>query len=307
MPSPGQSDFEFVSGSGGCHVTIELEDLRHARTRAMGIPAQTSPETTRRGLERILEALDDAAGKATATIFTTGQVARAQPRLVADLAAQGHEIACHGDTHDSVKALDRYRFAASLERALDSLAAASGGPVEGFRAPDFSVDGSTGWAFEILAEHGLVYDSSLTLEGRRGAARAYDDFAVAGRRLCEFPLCRVRLGGGIGIRVIGGAQLRLLPTGAALMLMRRAAAQGFVPIVYLRPADIAEGYERVRRDEMNGLGPLARAGWTFRQLPSGAGAGSAAAKLRAILAAFPNRGTLRDALDAPADPEPGIT
>ena len=38
---------------------------------------------------------------------------------------------------------------------------ATGRPVLGYRAPDFSIRAESLWALEILAEEGLQYDSSI--------------------------------------------------------------------------------------------------------------------------------------------------
>src|SRR5262249_22354041 len=110
------------------------------------------------------------------TIFTVGDVARRYPFLVRDLAAAGHEIACHGSNHVPLARLDPAAFRSDLRRNLDELAATGAGPVSGFRAPVYSLTPRTAWAWEVLAEQGLRYSSSVLparhpLHGWPGHAR----------------------------------------------------------------------------------------------------------------------------------------
>lgn len=280
----------------GCFLSVDLEDYKQTTTLEMGVPRRTAPERTAHGVARVLEVLAGAPGERHITFFTTGQVARDQAELVRRLARDGHEIGCHGDVHEDVRDLDPKAFAASLARAVASLEAASGQRILGFRAPNFSIDGASMWALEVLVDAGFAYDSSLVAEGVRGAATAYDIYSFDGRPLFEFPLYRHVLSAGVGVRVIGGTYLRVLPLAVILRLMRRVAAQGYVPMVYIHPADLDDDFDPVRIGEMEGIGHLARWKWAMRQHQWSAGTGRAAWKLAEILKVFPNMGALGEAV-----------
>lgn len=81
----------------------------------------------------VLDALD-AAG-ARATFFVLGARARARPELVRAVAARGHLVALHGDTHAKLLAAGPGRVAAELDRCAAAIRAAGVEPAPLFRAP----------------------------------------------------------------------------------------------------------------------------------------------------------------------------
>jgi hypothetical protein len=262
----------------------------------MGLEPRTNPEQTWRGVTRILSVLRETESHPAVTLFTTGQVARDQPDLVRELAAQGHEIACHSDQHENVYSLDRDRFLHNLRRAKEALEAAGSQPVVGFRAPNFSIDDRTPWAYSVLAEAGFLYDSSLATSRPRTKTEAYDVMPLSDHALFEFPIYRHRLPGGHGIRVIGGTYFRLLPLGLIVTLMKQSAALGYAPLIYLHAADADDQSSPVRWNEMRPLPYVSRCAWSLRQQQWRLGAHSVADKLRALLTIFPHQGPMQTAL-----------
>lgn len=281
-----------------CYLSIDLEDYKHATMLDMGLEPRTNPDQTWRGVTRILSLLRETKSHPGLTCFTTGQVARDQPDLVRELVAQGHEIACHSDQHENVYSLDRHEFLHNLRRAKDALETAGGHPVIGFRAPNFSIDDRTPWAYPALAEAGFTYDSSLTTDRPRTKAKAYDVMTLPDRALFEFPMYRHMLTGTHGIRVIGGTFFRLLPLGLIVRLMKKSAALGFVPLIYLHAADADDQPSPVRWNEMRRLPHISRCAWSLRQQQWLLGAHSVAEKLRAILTLFSHQGPMQTALPA---------
>ena len=283
-----------------CYLSIDLEDYKHATMLDMGLEPRTNPEQTWRGVNRIISVLRETDSHPTLTLFTTGQVARNQPDLVREMAAQGHEIACHSDQHENVYTLTRAGFLHNLRRAKDSLEAAGGQPVIGFRAPNFSIDDRAAWAYPVLAEAGFIYDSSLTMSQPRTKTHAYDIMAMPDRDLFEFPIYRHRLAGSQGIRVIGGTYFRLLPLRVIVTLMQTSASLGYVPLIYLHAADADDQPSPVRWNEMSRLPYLSRCAWSVRQQQWLLGAHTVAEKLRAVLTLFPHQGPMHNALPAHA-------
>ena len=92
-----------------------------------------------------------AAAGVKGTFFVLGLVAEAHPALVKRLHAAGHEVASHGHDHRPVHAMTPEGFRADLRRARASIEAATGAPVLGYRAPDFSIPASALWALGVLA------------------------------------------------------------------------------------------------------------------------------------------------------------
>jgi peptidoglycan-N-acetylglucosamine deacetylase len=98
---------------------------------------------------------------AKGTFFIVGEVARRHPEMIARIAAAGHEIGCHSDTHVPLDRLGRAWFRDDVLRCLEALDSAGAGQVRGYRAPCFSMTAETGWAYEALAGLGFSYSSSV--------------------------------------------------------------------------------------------------------------------------------------------------
>ena len=97
-----------------------------------------------------------------ATFFILGEVAKAYPELVEEIAGQGHEIAVHGFSHKQIFRLNRAEFINEVGDAKKLLEDISGQEVIGHRAPAFSINYETKWALDVLAELGYKYDSSIS-------------------------------------------------------------------------------------------------------------------------------------------------
>ena len=70
-----------------------------------------------------------------ATFFMLGDMARRAPGLAAEVAAAGHEIGVHGDTHRSQLRLAPRTVADDIARARDAIAGATGVTPRWFRPP----------------------------------------------------------------------------------------------------------------------------------------------------------------------------
>lgn len=96
-----------------------------------------------------------------ATFFTLGWVAKRHGALMRRIVAEGHELASHGWDHARVFRMDRASFGEDLEKSRAALEDASGMQVRGYRAPSFSIDQRTPWAYMELADQGYAYSSSV--------------------------------------------------------------------------------------------------------------------------------------------------
>lgn len=113
------------------------------------------------GMPRLLELL--ARRSIRATFFTTGEVARRFPRLIERLVAEGHELACHGMSHQPFDRMSR----AEAEHEISESAAILRGfaPVTSFRAPYLRFPSEY---LELLVAHGFTLDSSSARYKRGG-------------------------------------------------------------------------------------------------------------------------------------------
>ncbi len=88
---------------------------------------------------RLLDLLDRCGARAT--FFLIGRFARACPELAREIAARGHAVGNHTDTHPNLIWLSSARIAAELARCQEAIAEATGAgprwmrPPYGFRGP----------------------------------------------------------------------------------------------------------------------------------------------------------------------------
>ena len=205
--------------------------------------------TTRveRNVDEILEMFDVAEVKAT--FFTLGWVAKRHPSMLRRIAEAGHELASHGWDHARVYTLDRARFGEDIRKAKREIEDTSGSPVIGYRAPSFSIDHRTPWAYKELAEQGYVYSSSVAPVahdhyGWREAPRfAFRPLPWAD--LVELPVTTAEFAGK-RLAAGGGGFFRVLPYGFSRWAIRQVNRRENRPaIFYFHPWEIDPGQPRV--------------------------------------------------------------
>lgn len=95
-----------------------------------------------------------------ATFFILGWVAQAFPELIAEISAQGHEVASHGMNHRRASTQSKAELREDIQSSIHLLEDITGKKVLGYRAPSFSIGQKNEWAFELLVELGILYSSS---------------------------------------------------------------------------------------------------------------------------------------------------
>jgi len=93
-----------------------------------------------------------------ATFFVLGEIAQWYPDLIAQIAAAGHEIACHGMHHVNMTWYTEPCFTTQLRQAKAILEDLAGRSIVGFRAPNFVVAPYLG---RVLQKLNFRYDSSV--------------------------------------------------------------------------------------------------------------------------------------------------
>ena len=183
------------------------------------------------------------------TFFVLGWVAERHPDLVRAIAAGGHEVASHGQDHRRVTDETPDEFRASVRRSKEILERIINAPVQGYRAPSFSIVQGREWALDILVEEGYTYDSSLFPIHRPGygyAAAQRDPHWLdrpAGK-LAELPPATVRKFG-VNLPAAGGAYLRLLPGGLVRAAIREAEQRGAPATLYIHPWELDPEQPRI--------------------------------------------------------------
>jgi len=238
---------------------------------------------------RRLLALIGSDSEARGTFFVLGKFAQKHPDVVREIAAAGHEIASHGFGHVPIQRLDRRTFREDVRRASAILSGITGRPVVGYRAPEFSIVGSTLWALEVLSEEAFEFDSSIfPFRGRRyGVADWPAEARVVrldgGRLIAEYPLTTLAFGRR-RLPVSGGGYARLLPCSWLVRSFTWAAERRTDwPVFYCHPYELDA-------DEFTRRWPSPT--WATRRVPwrlrvhQGIGRRGFTGKLKAILERF---------------------
>ena len=217
-------------------LSFDLEDCDQILARRLGNPAWDRPwQGFERQVSRVLELLDSLGAKAT--FFVLGMTARNHPERVRELAARGHDIAAHGLDHRPVFSQTRDEFRRDVEGSLELIESLTGRRPVGYRAPAFSLTRETAWAFELLAELGIRYDSSLYDSPRhrrrlRGIPAAPCRIELpSGRGLWELPITVARWGP-VRVPVGGGSYWRVLPPAALQTCLERGTASDWLPLYF---------------------------------------------------------------------------
>ncbi|MDQ2981980.1 MAG: polysaccharide deacetylase family protein [Actinomycetota bacterium] len=216
-------------------LSIDFEDWHQLVHRRLGLSDWDRPYAA---LERqtavVLDLLDEL--DARATFFLLGMSAVNHPELAQEIVRRGHEPACHGFAHTRVYDQTREEFRADLERSVEVIADATGRRPVAYRAPAFSINRRTPWAYDVLAETGFRYDSSQydspRIRERIGGIpeSPYRLELSGGAELWELP---VAVWGSVPVG--GGAYWRVLPPRVldrALDGVRRRTAY---PVLYFHP------------------------------------------------------------------------
>jgi polysaccharide deacetylase family protein (PEP-CTERM system associated) len=270
-------------------LSVDVEEYFHAeifRTGAQSHAGRTFESRVEASVDRLLALLD---GRARGTFFTLGEIAATHPTLVRKIAAQGHEIACHGDRHESVYALSPAEFRQDIRCAKQRLENLVADSVIGYRAPNFSIGPRQSWAYEILMEEGFRYDSSTfpILHDRYGRPNAprfpYGIHRSGLAWLTEFPIGTARLLG-INFPIGGGGYFRLSPYELIRRGIERVNNRERQPVMfYFHPWELDPGQPRLSMP------------WRYR-FRHYVGLESEAIKLAVLLAQF-SFGTAREVLE----------
>lgn len=230
-------------------MTVDVEDYFQVQAFAGVIDRGTWDSTPCRveaNMDHILAAFDRAG--VHGTFFTLGWIADRHPRVVRAIVAAGHELASHGYGHARADGQTPGEFRDDVRRAKRVLEDLGGIAVAGYRAPTFSIGPRNPWAFDVLAEEGYRYSSSIypvrhDLYGVPDAPRF--PYRPAAGALMELPMTTVRLGGR-NLPCAGGGYFRLMPYPLFRALLRRFNRTEAAPgVFYFHPWEVDPGQPRV--------------------------------------------------------------
>lgn len=208
--------------------------------------------TIERQTKIILDLLDETGTKAT--FFILGALAKYRPELVKQIAGRGHEIGLHSQNHDAMFTLTHTQAKEDITTSHKIVTDITGAPVYGYRAPFFSVKRENLYLLEILADLGLLYDSSifpmsLPRYGIKGFPQEDALYTLpSGKEIVELPMTTALL---INkqLPVSGGGYMRLMPAPLIKKVFRNLHARNKDSMIYMhpyefdsKPIDISSNY-----------------------------------------------------------------
>ena len=196
------------------------------------------------GVRKLLNLLDEFG--VCATFFALGYAAERAPELVREIHARGHEIGTHGYGHQFVYKMGKEAFRRDLYRSLEVLDRILQVPIKGYRAPFFSITRAADWAFDVMREAGIVYDSSVfpVYNYRYGMAGAPRWIYQARNGLTEFPLSTYRIWSH-NFPLGGGAYFRIFPYKFTRYAMRQINAGKRAVVFYIHPWELDPEHPRL--------------------------------------------------------------
>jgi polysaccharide deacetylase family protein (PEP-CTERM system associated) len=260
-------------------LTIDVEDWYHPElVRSYALAGVANAEATTPQIEQSTGALLDLLRQRglKATFFVVGEIVQRHPHLIQAIAAEGHELGCHGMSHRPLWELTADEFRSELEQfAAIMSSVVPGVNVTSFRAPTFSLDNRTRWALTELGSLGYHYDSSIfplrtPLYGVNGGPLhpyrpSLDDVAVEAKSrqllgeaatasrhrlgengqgtVLEFPMT-VWSWAGLRVPICGGFYLRALPLKFVLLALRQVNRQRPF-VLYVHPWETFAGTPRL--------------------------------------------------------------
>lgn len=230
-------------------MTVDVEDYFHVTALASAVDRSQWNDLeyrAERNTHRVLELFAEANIKAT--FFILGWVAKKNPTIVRDIQAGGHEIACHGMSHQLVYKQTPEVFLQETRESKQLLEDLAGCKVRGYRAASYSITQKSLWALDILGELGFDYDSSIfpvrhDIYGMRHAPRT--PFLPGVGDMLEVPLTTVEVFGN-RFPCGGGGYFRILPYNLFKWALRRVNQHDNLPgVFYFHPWEIDPGQPRM--------------------------------------------------------------
>lgn len=229
--------------------SVDVEDWFHILDVPSAPPISewgSLPSRVEVNFNRLLDLFDEKNVKVTC--FFLGWVGERFPNLVREAASRGHEVASHGYGHRLVFEQTRQEFSDDVRHARGLLEDISGVPIRGYRAPGFSTTEETPWFFDVLAEAGYEYDSSVFPAprghgGLRGGRREPHRRGT-NDKLIEIPITVADLMGK-PMCFFGGGYLRLFPYWLIRRMSKQVLAEGRPVVFYVHPREIDPSHPRL--------------------------------------------------------------
>lgn len=233
-------------------LTVDVEDYFQVSAFAKNIKHDDWGSKTLRvedNTHKLLDIFDDKNVKAT--FFVLGWVAGQVPSLIKEIADRGHEVACHGYSHQLIYKQDKDVFKEETTHAKSLLEDIVQQEVTGYRAASYSITNKSLWALDILFDAGFKYDSSIfpvhhDTYGITGSPKEPHILQTPSKnRLIEYPLSTYEILGQT-LPIAGGGYFRLYPYWLSAYFYRKLNSKNKSFVFYLHPWEVDPTQPRIK-------------------------------------------------------------
>lgn len=177
--------------------------------------------------------------KVKGVFFCLGWIAEKYPEVVLKIHKAGHIIGTHGYAHQLVYEQNKEEFRRDILKSINIIESITGEKVDAYRAPGFSITKKCLWAFDILVECGIRYDSSIFTTSRAHGglkdieiSEPFNLITLKGSKIIELPISTQSF---IGKKFAfsGGGYFRITP----FLLLRRWFKNANYVMTYFHPRD----------------------------------------------------------------------
>lgn len=216
-------------------ITFDIEDWYNHDDYSRDFEWEKHEVRIYEGTEKILSAL--ANKKMKGTFFCVGWIAEHHPKVIQWIVEEGHHLGCHSYQHELATRFTYDQFKEDTYKAKCLIEDVAGCEVDAFRVPSFSITKDNLWTFDVLAELGFKYDSSVFPSHHEfGGLPDYPSKPHIIRTkhgdLKEFP---ISLGKLMGREIVysGGGYFRVMPYG----LLKHMTNKSDYVLAYFHPSD----------------------------------------------------------------------
>lgn len=135
---------------------IDFEDWYHPQLVQKYVKNEKHEPRMFKGIDKILEMLRR--NDTLATFFVVGELLETNPEIFDKIIENEHDIAFHTMYHTRIDSLN---FKENFRNEIEKFSKLTNKKSKGFRAPTFSLNNSSSWIIDFLAENGYIYDSSV--------------------------------------------------------------------------------------------------------------------------------------------------
>lgn len=239
-----------------CIITVDVEEWFQVEN-LKGVIKKSDWEFKKSSVEentlKILDILDKY--KISATFFVLGWVAEQKKQLVKTISEKGHEIACHGYSHDLAYTLGEKKLLQDILKSKILLEDIISQPIVGYRAPSFSISDIV---LKILKELQFTYDSSYNpfrWNERYGKIDSTLQSINNGCYLTKYGLLEIPLSTfsifKINIPVGGGAYFRIIPYFIFKRLVKAILEKRNFYTFYIHPWELEPSQEKIKNIKLN--------------------------------------------------------